>query len=97
MTHVTICRYGEYPQLSSVLHKYIKPADNVLVPGCGNSQLSADLYDLGYHNITNIDISEVVIRQMTEKNIEQRPKMAWIKMDLLRVGCMFTYLMVLHV
>ncbi|WAR30759.1 EFNMT-like protein [Mya arenaria] len=52
--------YGEYPELCGVLHKYIKPKDNLLVIGCGNSKLSADLYDVSYRNITNIDISDTM-------------------------------------
>ena len=57
----------------------------MLVVGCGNSQLSADMYDVGYRTITNIDISDSVIRQMTDKNAEQRPDMKFIKMDITRV------------
>jgi 2-polyprenyl-3-methyl-5-hydroxy-6-metoxy-1,4-benzoquinol methylase len=53
--------------------------------GCGNSQLSADLYDVGYHNIVNIDISDTVIRQMVDKNQQQRPDMKFLKMDVLNV------------
>ena len=53
--------------------------------GCGNSQLSADMYDVGYHGIVNIDISDVVIAQMTQKNRRDRPQMAFIKMDMLEV------------
>ena len=63
----------------------MKPADNVLVVGCGNSQLSGDLYDVGYRNISNIDISDVVIRQMTEKNAKKRPDMKFLKMDITQV------------
>lgn len=42
------CRYGEYPELAEHLHKYIKNQDAVLIPGCGNSTLGRDLYDIGY-------------------------------------------------
>lgn len=31
--------YGEYPELCGHLHKYIKPKDEVLNVGCGNSKL----------------------------------------------------------
>jgi len=79
-------RYGEYPELCGVLHKYIKPADQVLMVGCGNSKLSEDLYDLSYHNITNIDVSDVVIKQMSQKNGKSRPKMSFIKMDATKVN-----------
>lgn len=74
--------YGEYGELCGILHKYIKPGDKVLNVGCGNSTLSADLYDVGYKNILNIDISDVVIKQMSEKNAKQRPDMKFLKMDV---------------
>lgn len=78
-------RYGEYPDLCGVLHKYIKPQEQILVIGCGNSDLSADMYDVGYHHITNVDISDTVIRQMLDKHQNQRSLMKFIKMDVLQV------------
>ncbi|KAL0484705.1 EF1a methyl transferase [Acrasis kona] len=39
----------------------------VLVPGCGNSELSNDLYNEGYTNITSIDYSSVVVDAMNKK------------------------------
>lgn len=44
----TCYRYGEYPELSGHLHKYVKKQDNILMIGCGNSTLGQNLYDLGY-------------------------------------------------
>lgn len=41
-------RYGEYPELSGHLHKYLKKQDNILMVGCGNSTLGQNLYDIGY-------------------------------------------------
>jgi len=41
--------------------------------GCGNSKLSADLYDVGYRQSTSIDVSEVVVRQMRSQNGRERP------------------------
>ncbi|XP_012251378.2 eEF1A lysine and N-terminal methyltransferase homolog [Athalia rosae] len=73
--------YGEYPELCGHLHKYIKIKDDVLMIGCGNSNLSMDLYDVGYRNITNIDISQVVIRQMIDSNRTERPDMVFQQMD----------------
>lgn len=72
--------YGEYLELCSQLHKYMKLKDEVLITGCGNSSLSADLYDVGYHNITNIDVSEVVIKQMKAVNAH-RSEMKFFCMD----------------
>ncbi|XP_063283424.1 eEF1A lysine and N-terminal methyltransferase [Pelobates fuscus] len=73
--------YGGYLDLCGVLHKYIKPKDKVLVVGCGNSELSERLYDAGCKNLTNIDVSEVVIRQMSERNASKRPLMTFQLMD----------------
>jgi ubiquinone/menaquinone biosynthesis C-methylase UbiE len=41
------------------------------------------MYDDGYKTIVNIDISEVVIKQMAERN-EGRPEMEWVTVDALR-------------
>lgn len=41
-------RYGEYAELCGELHKYIKSQEDILIIGCGNSNLSMDLYDVGY-------------------------------------------------
>lgn len=59
--------YGEYIALKSVLLKYLKASDDLLIVGCGNSSLSSDLYDDGYRNNTSIDISEVAIKKMISK------------------------------
>ncbi|XP_013147174.1 PREDICTED: methyltransferase-like protein 13 [Papilio polytes] len=76
--------YGEYLELCGHLHKYIKQKDAVLITGCGNSSLSADLYDVGYTNITNIDVSEVAIRQMNTTNAA-RSSMRFLHMDALNM------------
>ena len=34
----------------------------ILIIGCGNADFSADLYDDGYENIVNVDISDIVIK-----------------------------------
>ncbi|CAN5951111.1 unnamed protein product [Sphagnum jensenii] len=51
--------------------------------GCGNSKLSEQMFDAGYHNIVNIDISESVIDQMRKINDGKGKKMEWLVMD----GC----------
>ena len=50
--------------------------------GCGNAKFSEDLYDDGFHNIINVDISSVCIRQMAERNAETRPEMQFQVMDI---------------
>ncbi|KAI8779458.1 methyltransferase-like protein 13 [Biomphalaria glabrata] len=78
--------YGEYPQLQFVLHKYISPSNIVLVVGCGNSALSETMYDNGLQKLVNIDISDTVIRQMSERNKQKRPNMVFEKVDVTQMG-----------
>lgn len=78
--------YGEYNQLSLLLHTYIKVTDLILIPGCGNSELGADLYDHSYTNVTSIDISDVVIREMISQNSVARPQMKFMCMDVTKMN-----------
>lgn len=74
--------YGEFWQHAEIIFKYLKElTDKILIVGCGNSALSADLYDTGHRNIISIDISDVVIRQMNEKYVNSRPQMQFLQMD----------------
>ncbi|RYG97514.1 class I SAM-dependent methyltransferase [archaeon] len=61
---------------------YIKPTDRILIVGCGNSSFSADIYDEGFHNITNIDFAESVITRLRELHVLSRPEMSWEVMDM---------------
>lgn len=54
----------------------------ILILGCGNAEFSEDLYDDGFTNVVNVDISSVVINQMKERNAQIRPEMEWIVMDI---------------
>ena len=54
----------------------------ILMLGCGNADLSADMYDNGYKNITNVDFSKVVIEQMAIRNSVERPQMTWQVLDV---------------
>ncbi len=68
--------------LDSQIHDLLKPTDNILVLGCGNSTLSSSLYDKGYHNIHNIDFSPIVIDGMKRKHVSL-VDMTWHVMDML--------------
>ena len=72
-----------YASLRSLLNEFMANKDmRILVLGCGNAEFSEDLYDDGYTNVVNVDISSVVIKQMKERNAELRPKMQWLVMDI---------------
>eukprot|EP01050_Picozoa_sp_SAG11_P030229 SAG11_NODE_8850_length_970_cov_0.975890_1_plen_245_part_10 len=53
----------------------------ILMLGCGDSKFSADLYDAGFEDIVNVDISEVVIDKMAKQQATARPKMRWLAAD----------------
>jgi SAM-dependent methyltransferase len=73
-----------FEQLASQLTPFLQQAPNsrILMLGCGNSPFSADMYDAGYHNIVNIDYSEIVISAMQERHGSERPGMEWRVMDM---------------
>ena len=51
--------------------RYCKTKDDILVVGCGNSTLSADLFDVGHRSLVSIDLSEVVVSQMNRQHARQ--------------------------
>jgi SAM-dependent methyltransferase len=53
--------------LKDIFTPYLKKESPILNVGCGNSRLSEEMWDDGYRNILNIDVSNVVINQMKEK------------------------------
>eukprot|EP00747_Dinoflagellata_sp_TGD_P170778 gnl/TRDRNA2_/TRDRNA2_203216_c0_seq1.p1 gnl/TRDRNA2_/TRDRNA2_203216_c0~~gnl/TRDRNA2_/TRDRNA2_203216_c0_seq1.p1 ORF type:complete len:231 (-),score=38.97 gnl/TRDRNA2_/TRDRNA2_203216_c0_seq1:173-865(-) len=53
----------------------------ILHVGCGNSMITERMYDAGYRNIVNIDVSSVVVAQMRERNLSTRSDMRWLHMD----------------
>lgn len=77
--------YDWYQDFSS-LEEYIVPhlkrtADfEILIPGCGNSNLGASIYDQGYVNITNIDSSQVVISRCQDVYVD-KTEMEYTVMD----------------
>eukprot|EP01112_Ceratiomyxa_fruticulosa_P024156 TRINITY_DN966_c0_g1_i2.p1 TRINITY_DN966_c0_g1~~TRINITY_DN966_c0_g1_i2.p1 ORF type:complete len:216 (+),score=34.40 TRINITY_DN966_c0_g1_i2:347-994(+) len=73
--------YQRYDGLSVLLKSLVQPSDSILMVGCGNSRLSEDMYSDGYKNITNMDISHVVIFSMQEK-CKDFPGMSWKVMDV---------------
>ena len=51
----------------------------LLMLGCGNSEMSKEMYDSGYSSIINIDISPAVIEKMAAAH----PEMNWLVGDVL--------------
>ena len=74
--------YQRYSGVKDIVTQYINPTDQILNIGCGNSRMSEEMYEEGYENITNIDISKTVINAMTEEYHEKCPKMVFEEMDV---------------
>jgi len=71
-----------YASLKSYLQPMLPSSEaRILVLGCGNAEFSENMYDDGYHNIVNVDISPVVIEQMKDRN-QAREGMSFLVMDV---------------
>lgn len=73
----------DYTSLKEMISnlKISKKTGTILNLGCGNSELCEEMYDDGYLNIINIDISQNVIDYMKKRNLH-RDKMSFLKMDV---------------
>ncbi|KAF9563147.1 S-adenosyl-L-methionine-dependent methyltransferase [Agrocybe pediades] len=75
--------FKSYADLAELLHELIpEKSSRILMLGCGNSRLSEDMWEDGYHNIVNIDYSGILIEQMKERHGTLRPSMEWHEMDI---------------
>eukprot|EP00850_Spirogloea_muscicola_P011442 SM000071S21066 [mRNA] locus=s71:264129:269803:+ [translate_table: standard] len=74
--------YSEWEELRGFLWDLCATDEDILVAGCGNSELSAQWFDAGYTKITNIDFSRKVIQDMLKKHVTVRRTMRWLVMDM---------------
>ncbi|OHT09715.1 putative methyltransferase [Tritrichomonas foetus] len=70
-----------YDDFRSYVNEHIPKDHKILIPGCGNSSLSPDMYKDGYLNLTNNDFSPVVIEQMLKRCADMQ-SMKWDVMDI---------------
>ena len=81
-TGYILIRLEDYSALKALIVNMSANKDaRVLVLGCGNAAFSEQMYDDGYKNIVNIDISKSVIDYMRVRN-EKRSGMEWLEMDV---------------
>jgi hypothetical protein len=72
--------FAAYDAFRQIVINSVTKSDKILNLGCGNSNLSIDMYNDGFHNIVNIDYSSVVIENMQRKH-DSLNDMKWIVMD----------------
>ena len=62
-----------YKEFSHLITPHLQPTSKILVLGCGNSSLTADLYSGGFHCLTSVDLSPAVIQRMQHRAINKVP------------------------
>ena len=72
---------GYGPMLDLILRDVPDQTSRILILGCGNSRLSADLYDHGYHEIVSTDLSRVVIKNQSHKH-RDKTGLEWQVLDM---------------
>ena len=65
----------------TILKLNLSKEAKILNLGCGNSPFCEDMYEDGFHNISNIDISNNAIEIMKNRN-EKRKEMTFEVMDV---------------
>ncbi|CAG8836539.1 40059_t:CDS:2, partial [Gigaspora margarita] len=81
-SNTTFDWFKTYKDLKPSFDEHLQNKDvSILMLGCGNSTLSEDMYDAGYHNITNVDFSAIVIENMQTRCID-KVGMSWLVMDI---------------
>ncbi|EGR34823.1 protein kinase domain protein [Ichthyophthirius multifiliis] len=74
--------YQRFQGIKQFIVPYLTAESRILNVGAGNSRLSEELFDEGYTYITNIDISQVVTKQMQEKYKDKPSTFKYIMMDV---------------
>ncbi|KAL5703322.1 hypothetical protein ACHQM5_028425 [Ranunculus cassubicifolius] len=70
------------PSIMSVLGGLDVAKTKILVPACGDSKLSENLYSSGFKSITSIDYSSQLIKLMKEKH-KDKVEMQWLAKDIM--------------
>lgn len=79
--------YVGWKELKQVITMNITSKSKILMVGCGNSKLSESMYLNNFENITNIDISSIVINKMNiEKISKGMENMTYLEMDATKMS-----------
>mmetsp|Transcript_47641 Transcript_47641/g.137092 ORF Transcript_47641/g.137092 Transcript_47641/m.137092 type:complete len:378 (+) Transcript_47641:60-1193(+) len=67
--------------LGDLLRPYLGKERDILMLGCGNSDMSEKMYFEGFEGITNIDVSEKLLANLRARLQDKTPKMRWVYMN----------------
>lgn len=60
-----------YREFAHLVTPHLQPSSKILILGCGNSSLTADLFSDGFQGITSVDLSPAVIDRMRKRAVEK--------------------------
>lgn len=75
----------DFASVAQFITPHLHAKSRILNLGCGNSVLSQDLYQAGYHNICNLDYSAELIGKLEQKYRDTHPEMTWVAQDMRHV------------
>jgi len=64
--------------VGDVLRPYLASESQIMMLGCGNSNMSEQMYSAGFENIVNVDISEKLLASLRERLGASMPRMRWV-------------------
>lgn len=64
--------------IGDILRPYLTPESQIMMLGCGNSNMSEQMYSAGFENIVNVDISEKLLASLRERLGASMPRMRWV-------------------
>mmetsp|Transcript_129387 Transcript_129387/g.258318 ORF Transcript_129387/g.258318 Transcript_129387/m.258318 type:complete len:388 (-) Transcript_129387:69-1232(-) len=64
--------------IGDLLRPYLTPESQIMMLGCGNSNMSEQMYTAGFENIVNVDISEKLLASLRERLGASMPRMRWV-------------------
>lgn len=74
--------YQRFSGLKDIITTHVDKGHRILNVGSGNSRLSEEMFEEGYTQITNIDISNVCIKAMKDKYKEKPETYKYLLMDI---------------
>jgi 2-polyprenyl-3-methyl-5-hydroxy-6-metoxy-1,4-benzoquinol methylase len=73
--------YSTCEDLKITIQQYVDKNNKILMVGCGNSQMSEQMYLDGYKSITSIDFSGAAITRMQQRAKKMNLNLEYLEMD----------------